>query len=82
MLKHCMSGRGPEGHGLGGHRKHGPRPTLPSFPGFIEFRQSKAWDPFTRDRCQMTLNWTESTTTPTHPDPLPPSSQHKPFLLE
>ncbi len=44
---------------------------LASFPGFIAFRRSKAWDPFTRDRRQMMSNWTESTTAPTHLDTLP-----------
>ncbi len=55
---------------------------IASFPSFIVFRRSKAWDPFTRDWHQMTFNWTKSTTAPVHPDPLPtitPSSQHKPW---
>ncbi len=39
---------------------------LASFPGFIAFSRSKAWDAFTREWRQMTLNWTGSTTTPTH----------------
>ncbi len=42
---------------------------MASFPGFIAFRRTKAWDPFTCDGHQLALNWTKSTTAPTHQDP-------------
>ncbi len=41
-------------------------PSANLVPRFYCARRSKAWDPFTCDRCQMTLDWAKCTAAPTY----------------